>query len=158
MPPAAWHGKGRPGPCLQHSCHLQRSVGKSSPHEVIHMEHHICRIFILTCVRASLGCRQSLCLLYRQLEWGFHPQGERCRQRAWQGAHSGAGLGWGTPAAHPRLWLVPSWCSGAGALPCPLSLAAPESSQLLSGCPFCTASVRGQPEMRTTRGTSTERI
>lgn len=95
--PAPPRSTGRPpSPCFQrspHSCHLRRSVGKSSPHEVIHMEHHICRIFILTRVRASAGCRQSLCLTRRQLPWGFLPRGQ---QRP-----GGAGLSWGP---HSRAW------------------------------------------------------
>lgn len=98
--PAAWHREGRPSLCFQrspHSCHLQRSVRKSSPHEVIHMEHHICRIFILTCVRVSSGCRQSLCLTYRQLEWSSHPRGHRAAE-GWVGStHKGSWPGLGDP-------------------------------------------------------------
>lgn len=96
-PPCRVAPRGPPSPCFQrslHSCHLLLSVGKSSSHEVIHMEHHICRIFILTRVRASSGCRQSLSLTHRQLEWGFLPREQRGRQRARWAAHTrGAGLG-----------------------------------------------------------------
>jgi hypothetical protein len=69
-PPAPPPLRGTASLCSQrcpHSCHLQQSVGKSSPHEVIHMEHHICRIFILTCQGLS-GCRRRSASCPRQLE------------------------------------------------------------------------------------------
>lgn len=155
--PAPPRSTGRPpSPCFQrspHSCHLRRSVGKSSPHEVIHMEHHICRIFILTRVRASAGCRQSLCLTRRQLPWGFLPRGQ---QRP-----GGAGLSWG-----PLLELGGSvgppselWVVGEPAGSAPTSLDAPMSSQLWAAA--CSVIfVGGQPERRnhTTRGISTENL
>lgn len=99
--PAAWHCEGRPSLCFQsspHSCHLQRSVGKSSPHEVIQMERHICRIFIFTCVRASSGCSQSLCPTYSQLEWGFCPRGQQAVEGRVDSTPKGGWPGRGIPA------------------------------------------------------------
>lgn len=94
----------------------QRSVGKSSPHEVIHMEHHICRIFILTCVRASSGCRQTLSRTYGQLRLRFHPRRQRGGQRARRAAEAG-GRG-----CAPRAPVGPPSVLGRGGLggaPCP---------------------------------------
>lgn len=157
-PPAPPRGTGRPpSPCFQrspHSCHLRRSAGKSSPHEVIHMEHHICRIFILTRVRASAGCRQSLCLIRRQLAWGLLPRGQ---QRP-----GGAGLSWGphSQAKGPQSALPQSsgWLGNQQAVPpCPWMLPRRHSC---GAAACCVVSVGGQPERRnhTTRGISTERI
>lgn len=151
--PAAWHGEGRLSPCFQrslHSCHLQRSVGKSSPHEVIHMEHHICRIFILTRVGASSGGRHSLCLTSGS--WSRLSSRRTAGPAEAGSTPQGAGLGCGTPAVCPGLpWALP-WCSGVGAQRRPVSLAAPVSSQLLNSCLFCAVSVRGQPENRNHTG------
>ena len=112
--PASWRGEGCPSLCFQrfpHSCHLQRSVGKSSPHEVIHMEHHIHRIFILTRFRASSGCRQSFCLPYGWLEWGSCPRGQ-WGSRGLSGQHTW-GLAWARgpwgPRLHPGLQLALPW-------------------------------------------------
>ena len=94
----------------------QRSVGKSSPHEVIHMEHHICRIFILTCVRASSGCRQRLSRTYGRLQLSFHPRRQRGGQRARLAAEAG-GRG-----CAPRAPVGPPSVLGRGGLggaPCP---------------------------------------
>lgn len=151
--PSSWRGTGCPGLCFQrspHSCHLQRSVGKSSPHEVIHMEHHICRIFILTRFRASSGCRQSLCLPYGWLEWGSGPRRQR-GSRGPGGQHAqgpaGARGPWG-PRLHPGLQLALPWHFEEVTWQCPVSLAAPALSQLLNSCLFCAVSVRGQPKTR----------
>ena len=154
-------GTGRPpSPCFlrsPHSCHLRRSVGKSSPHKVTHMEHHICRIFILTRVRASSGCRQSLCLM---LEWGFLPGGQQGRQRAGQAAHTrGAGLCSGTtPILEPRALVCPPsvlWVGGSAVPHHPgyshVVTAVEQLSVLLS-------QLGTSQKAETTRSISTERI
>lgn len=140
--PAAWHGEGCPSLCFQrspHSCHVHRSVGKSSPHEVIHMEHRIRRILILTRFRASSGCRQSLCLMYRRLEWGFHLRGQQ-GGRGPGGQRTPGGLLWAPGGPSLAFW------DGGSAVPCVLGC--PVSSQLWSSCLCRAVSVRGQPENR----------
>lgn len=122
----------------------QRSVGKSSPHEVIHMEHHICRIFILTRVKASSGCRQSLCLTDRQLQWAFHPGRWRGGQRAGRAATPGVGGRPGDPGHTPGAPGSPPAALRGGGLAVPVSPAAPMQEQLLNSCVFCAVSARGQ--------------
>lgn len=144
--PAAWHGEGRPSLCFQrspHSCHVHRSVGKSSPHEVIHMEHHIRGILILTRSRASSGCGQGLCLTYGQPEWGFHLRGQR-GSRGPGGQHTPGGLLWGS--RRPSLGIL-GW--GLGSALCPWLLLRRHSCGT-AACSVLSQS-GGQPENRNYR-------